>query len=357
MKTRITELFGIEHPIMLAGMSGLSLPELVAAACNAGGMGILAIAPLTPEEARRAIRETKELTDKPFAVNQVLISPRAKANVSVAIEEKVPVLNYTLGRPADVAPLIKAVHDYGGKVMGTVALVRHAMRAEQLGVDAVQITGHEAAAHGARATSLVLTPLVAKSIKVPISAAGGFYDGRGLAAALALGADGITMGTRFAMTKECVLHEHWKQVILKATEQDTLYLEHDLPSRVLKTKKAEDEMKGGMPLMSAVAGALDTKRMLKLSWWEFIRAGLGVRKAGVEVEGMEGLGALEQMRNAASSVRSHRTILDGDENAGILPVGQIIGGIDDIPTVAEVIEQTVAEAEQALETIRQKVHA
>ncbi len=214
MKTRITELFGIKHPIMLAGMNRLTQPEIVAAVCNAGGLGNLATSAHTPEKLRSDIKKIRDTTVNPFAVNQILLSPTAKANLAIVIEERVPIVNYTLGRPSEISPLIKAVHNYGGKVIATVALVKHAIRAEQLGVDAINITGHEAAAHGGYATSMVLIPLVASNVKVPITAAGGFFDGRGLAAALVLGADGITMGTRFAMTKECHLHEHWKEIIM-----------------------------------------------------------------------------------------------------------------------------------------------
>jgi len=354
MKTRITELFGIKHPIMLAGMNWLTYPEFVAAVSNAGGLGNLAISSHTPEELRRDIRKIRELTKKPFAVNQILISPTARENLAVVIDEKVPIVNYTLGRPPDIAPLVKEVHSYGGKVMATVALARHAVRAEQLGVDAINITGHEAAAHGGYATTLVLIPLVASSVKIPITAAGGFFDGRGLAAALALGADGITMGTRFAMTKECRLHEHWQQVIVKATEQDTVYVDVGDPAinaRVLKTKKAEAAMKKRFPLIEAMAGAIETKRLLKLSWWGLIRSSLSTRK------GEGGMGIREQLRYAADTAKAKEVMFDGDENAGTLPVGQVIGGITDIPSCRELIQRIVTQAEAVLELARAKAIA
>jgi len=149
---------------MLAGMSWITEPKLISAVSNAGGLGILATGPLSPDEARKQIREIRQLTDKPFGINQPLGSPRAQANITVAIEEKVPVINYALGRPW----FIDQVHEYGGKVIGTVAMVRHAVRAEQLGCDVLSVTGYEAAAHGADATSLVLIPLVASAVKVPL---------------------------------------------------------------------------------------------------------------------------------------------------------------------------------------------
>jgi enoyl-[acyl-carrier protein] reductase II len=354
MKTRITELFGIKHPIMLAGMNWLTQPEIVAAVSNAGGLGNLAISSHTPEELRSDIRKIRELTGKPFAINQILISPTARANLAVVIDEKVPIVNYTLGRPPDIAPLVQAVHSYGGKVMATVALARHAVRAEQLGVDAINITGHEAAAHGGYATSLILIPLVASSVKIPITAAGGFYDGRGLAAAMMLGADGITMGTRFAMTKECRLHEHWQQAIIKATEQDTVYVDVGDPAvnaRVMKTKKAEAEMKKRFPLIESLIGALETKRLLKLSWWELIRSSLSMRK------GEDGMGIQEQLRYAASAARAKKVMFEGDENTGTLPIGQVIGSIGDVPTCQELIERIITQAEAVLGATREKALA
>lgn len=347
LKTRITEKFGIKHPIMLAGMNWLTTPDIVAAVSNAGGLGNLAVSAHTPEKLRSDIKKIRELTDQPFAINQILISPTAKANIAVAVEEKVPIINYTLGRPNDITPIIEAVHKYGGKILATVALARHAVRAAQLGADAVNITGHEAAAHGGYATSLILIPLVADGVKVPILAAGGFHDGRGLAAALVLGADGVTMGTRFAMTKECRMHEKWQQVILKASEQDTIYIDVGDPavnSRALKTKKAEEAMKKRLHLLEAFAGALETKKVLNISWWELMRSGLSAAKS----EG--GLSLRDQMHYAAQSAKFNKLIFEGDENAAILPIGQVIGGIHDIPTCRELIERTSAQAEAILKS-------
>ena len=180
--TRMTELFGIEHPIMLAGMNWITDANLVATVCNAGGLGIFATARCTPDEVRENIRAIRKLTTRPFGVN-VILRAEAPEKLKVAIEEKVPIVNYTLGKPW----FIDQVHAYGGKVMGTIAVARHAVRAAQLGCDLLVVTGHEAAAHGDVATSLVLVPLVASLVKVPLIAAGGFYDGRGLAAALKIG--------------------------------------------------------------------------------------------------------------------------------------------------------------------------
>ena len=351
MKTRITELFGIKHPIILAGMSWITEPKIVSTVSDAGGLGILATGPLTPEETRRQIREIKELTDKPFGINQALTQPRAKENIEVAIEEKVPIINYSLGRPW----FAEQVHEYGGKVIGTVALVRHAARAEQLGCDVISVTGYEAAAHGADATSLILIPMVASTVKVPLLAAGGFYDGRGLAAALVLGADAVSIGTRFIVTKESNIHEHYKQLILKATEQDTLYSDRfdGMPGRVLKTKGSEAMMRRkGFPIIGGLAGVLHVKRMLQLSWWDIIVAALAKKTTEYGSEGPQNI--FQQLLFAGGSVGQERAIYDGDEKLGYLNAGQCIGGIQDVPSVSEMIERIVAEAEKVLEAAGKK---
>ena len=208
MKTKITELFGIQYPIILPGMSWISVPELVAAVCNAGGIGYLATGPLSPAKTRESIRRIRELTDKPFGVGATLLMPGAYESALVAIEEKVPVLNISLGKGET---LIKKVHAYGGKVISTVTTVEHALAAQNSGADALQVTGHEAAAHGCHVTTLVLVPAVVDAVKIPVVAIGGIADGRGMAAAFALGAEGIGMGTRLSITKESPVHALAKQ--------------------------------------------------------------------------------------------------------------------------------------------------
>jgi len=346
LRTRITELFGIKHPILLAGMNYITEPGLVSTVCNAGGFGLLATAHLKPEEIRKNIKEIRERTDKPFGVNQSLRTPGAMDNIEVMIQEKVPMINYSLGRPN----FIDRVHEYGGKVTGTIAVARHAVRAEQLGVDALIITGHEAGAHGADATSFVLIPIVASMVKVPLIAAGGIFDGRGLAAALALGADAVSMGTRFMVTKESIIHQRFKELCVKATEQDTLYSNafDGMPGRVLKTEEAERLIKKRFPLFGAMGNALEIKRLLKLSFREYLRTIFDMVKGG-------GISfTLEQAIFGAGMVRLERAIFDGDEKRGVLYAGQNCGGIQDIPSCEELINRIVTQAEEILQAADEK---
>ena len=345
MKTRITELFGIKHPIILSGMAYISLPKLVAAVSNAGGLGILASQAYNPDELREAINETRALTDKPFAVNITLTNPAARDHAKVAIEQKVPIINYALGRAVE---MINAVHDYGGKIIATVAIEKHALRSEQDGADAIIITGHEAAAHGGNVTSLVLIPRISSQVKLPTIGAGGFCDGKGLATALVLGAEGISMGTRFAVTKESPLHEYFQQKIIKATVEDTIYSDRfdGLPGRALKTKAAEAWVKRRLPIIQGVTDTLRFKRELQLSTPELIRGILRMKKA-------EQASFTNLARRPVGLAALKRAATYGDED-GIMFSGQNSGRIDDVPSCSELIERIVAEADEVLKKARAK---
>lgn len=343
MKTRMTEMLGIRYPIMNSGMSFISEPMLAAAVSNAGGLGILATGPYSPKQTQEAIREVRRFTDKPFGCNVTLLLPNAKEKVMVCLEEKVPVLNWSLGK-ADW--IIKAVHAYGGKALGTVVLLKHALAAERDGADGLIVTGHEAAAHGGDVTSLVLIPTVARKVTIPIIAAGGFATGRGLAAALLLGAEGVSIGTRFALTKESPVHQKMKSLCFKAAETDTIYSDKfdGMYSRVLKTKNAEIMSKKiGFNPFKALKSAMVIKEMLDVPLWKLILRGL--RSSTVS----------NLARQGASTLSLKRAIEDGDEKRGFLVIGQVIGMIEKDMTVKDVIDSMVAEATQSLEEIRQKV--
>jgi enoyl-[acyl-carrier protein] reductase II len=162
MRTRLTELLGIKYPILLSGISWISVPKMVAAVSNAGGLGILATGPMDTEQTRKAIQEIRRLTDKPFGANATLLFPGASENAAVLLEEKVPVINFALGKGDWI---VKRAHEYNGKVIATVATHRHAKQSENFGVDAIIVTGHEAAAHGGDVTNLVLVPSIVDSVK------------------------------------------------------------------------------------------------------------------------------------------------------------------------------------------------
>jgi enoyl-[acyl-carrier protein] reductase II len=342
MKTRMTELLGIKHPIMLAGMAFVSLPKLVAAVSNAGGIGMLNSVVYTPNQMKDVIKEVKSLTDKPFGVNATLIFPNAKENIEIAFEEKIPIINFALGKGDWI---IKRAHEYGGKVLATVAIEKHARRAEMDGADGLVVTGHEAAAHGAEVGTLVLIPSIARQTKLPIIAAGGFCDGRGLAAALVLGAEGISMGTRFMLTQECGMHEKTKELSLKATAEDTLCSDKidGLPGRWLKNPAAIKMAEGRPSLFQAFSSALRIKRMIDAPFFKLFLGGLKQR-------------GVQDLARQALSLKGLQVAIDnGDLETGVLPMSQAIGLIKDIPSCKEVIERTVAEAEQLLEAVRGKI--
>lgn len=341
MKTRITELFGIKYPILLSGMSWISVPSLVAAVSNAGGLGLLATGTLSPDETREAIREIKSLTKKPFGANATLLFPGAAENVAVLLEEKVPVINFSLGKGDWI---VKAAHEYGGKVIATVVYHRHAMRAEDYGCDGLIVTGHEAAAHGGDVTSLVLIPSIVDSVKIPVIAAGGFCDGRGLITALTLGAEGIAMGTRFSNTQESPLHNNFKQLSINKEVYDTIYSNRidGLPCRVLKNEAAEKTAKKLTPgFFKAIFNSRELAEMMNLSHFKLI--------IGVLLSGWSNIKQLSYMANASKSIRY--AIDDGDTQKGILPLGQDTGMIDDIPTVSELIKRIIADARKAKKKI------
>ncbi|HOI72644.1 MAG TPA: nitronate monooxygenase [Syntrophales bacterium] len=333
MKTRITELFGIQYPIVLSGMSWISVPKMVAAVSNAGGLGILATGPLDKEQTRQSIREIRKLTDKPFGANTSLMFPGAMETAKVLLEEKVPVINFALGK-GDW--LVREAHKYGGKVIATVVKEQHARRAEEYGVDAVIATGYEAAAHGEAVASMILIPSLAEKIKIPIIAAGGFADGKGLAAALALGADGIAMGTRFMTTKESPLHENFKKLSLEKGVSDTLYSKRidGLFCRVMETETAHKAIRRGLDLPAAFFNAREIATMLHLPFFKLF--------IGVLLSGWKNARQLAYFANAGKAFRLATE--NGDMVKGILPVGQVTGLMHDIPTVSALMERTVREA-------------
>ncbi len=347
MKTRITESLGIEHPIILSGMSWISIPRMVAAVSNAGGLGLLATGVLDAEETRAAVKEIRSLTDKPFGANVSLLFPGAAQDAVVLLEEKVPVINFSLGKGDWI---VNAAHEYGGKVLATVTNLRHAKRAQDYGCDGVIATGHEAAAHGEQVTTFCLVPSLASSLDIPVVAAGGVGDGRGLAAALALGAEGVAMGTRFMTTVESPLHQNFKQLSLEKDVYDTLFSQKfdGLWCRIMDTPAARKAIRYGltpMDMLRAIPNSRSIAQMLKLPYWKLF--------VGVLASGWENAKQLAFMANAFRQIRIATE--QGDVERGVLPVGQVTGLMHDVPTVQEVIERTVGEAEEVIKALYGKI--
>ncbi len=336
MKTRITEMVGIKYPIVLSGMSWISTPKMVAAVSNAGGLGILATGPLNAEQTRESIREIRKLTDKPFGANASLMFPGAAENAKVLLQEKVPVINFALGKGDWI---VKEAHKYGGKVFATVVNVKHAKRAQDFGTDAVIATGQEAAAHGEDVTSLVLIPHLAENLDIPVIAAGGFADGRGIAAALALGAEGVAMGTRLMTTKESPLHENFKKLTMQKDVYDTLFSKRfdGILCRVMKTDAAKHAIKKGLSWPAAFFNSQDIAKQMGVPYFKLF--------LGVLLSGYKNAKQLAFMANAFKAIRVATE--NGDSKTGVLPVGQVQGLIHDQPTVAELFERIMKEAKAA----------
>jgi enoyl-[acyl-carrier protein] reductase II len=336
MRTRITEMFGIKYPILLSGMSWISTPKMVSAVSNAGGLGILATGPLSSTQTREAIHEIRQLTDKPFGANATLMFPGAAENARVLLDEKVPVINFSLGKGDWI---VNEAHKYGGKVLATVVNLRHAKRAQDYGTDAIIATGQEAAAHGEDVTSLVLIPHLAENLQIPVIAAGGFADGRGLAAALALGAEGIAMGTRLMVTKESPLHENYKKLAQEKQVYDTIFSKRfdGILCRVMKTDAAERAIKRGLSWPAAYFNSRDFAKMVKMPHSKLV--------IGILLSGYSNAKQLAYMANAFKAIRVATE--DGDSKTGVLPVGQVQGLVHDQPTVAELFERMEKEAQNA----------
>lgn len=314
MKTRITELLGIKYPVIQGPMAWVSFPPLVAAVSNAGGLGILGAAPMTPDELRENVRMTKELTDKPFGVNFIPESPQIEELLDIIIEEGVRVASYGIGNPKKI---IERTRPHGIINMPTMGAVRHAVRAQENGADAVIVQGTEAGGHNSNVATMVLVPAVVGRVDIPVVAAGGIGDARGFAAALALGAEGVSMGTRFIVTQESPVPPNIKSLIIRSSEEDTVLvsgIRSGLRARMLRNKLAET--------------ILETKDLTAL-----LTEGEPPSRVG----------------------RLRMAMVDGDEENGSISVGQVCGLIHDIPTCRELIEGIVAGAEKILESARSKL--
>lgn len=301
MKTEITELLGIEYPVIQGGMAWVADYHLAAAVSNAGGLGLIAAGGAPAEWVREQIRETKKLTDKPFGVNIMLMNPEADKIAKVILEEDIKVVTTGAGSPEKYMADWKAA---GVKVIPVIASVALAKRMERCGADAVVAEGTEAGGHIGELTTMVLVPQVVDAVNIPVIAAGGIADGRGMAAAFMLGARGIQMGTVFAVSKESVIHENYKNSILKAKDIDSRVTGRSTghPIRVLRNDMA--------------------------------RKYLEMEKEGAPFEELE--------KMTLGSLR--RAVQDGDAKNGSLMAGQIAGMIKEERSCEDIIKTTVSDA-------------
>ena len=344
METKITKLFNIKYPIILSGMSWISTPELVAAVSNSGGLGILATGILSADETRKAIHRVRELTKKPFAANVTLYFPGAEKNAAIFIEEKVTIVNYALGKGNWIC---KEVHAYGGKVIATVTTLKHALAAQRDGADAVIVTGHEAAGHGGDVTSLVLIPSIADNIDIPVIAAGGFADGRGLVSALAMGAEAISMGTRFMNTVESPVHENMKKLSIEKDVFSTIRTDKidGMVARVVDNKGARRLMKKKLNPFSALIRSRQIAKLLGFPW---LKLAVGIVFMGFKR-------AIAMARMAIGFEAFKVGTMEGDNDKGVLPLGQVTGIINDTPTVDNVIKQIMSDAKKTLKSVGTKI--
>jgi NADH:quinone reductase (non-electrogenic) len=312
MKTRITELFGIRHPIMQGGMHFVGFAELAAAVSNAGGLGtITGLTQRTPSDLAREIAKCRDMTDKPFAVNLTFLpivnQPDYPGYVRAIIEGGVKVVETAGNNPSQVLPHLKAA---GIKVIHKCTSVRHALKAEAIGCDAVSVDGFECGGHPGEddVPNMILLPRAADELKIPFVASGGMADARSLVAALAMGADGINMGTRFIATQEAPVHENVKQAIVAASELDTRLVMRQLRNteRVMNNKAVERLIENEQALGSALR--------------------------------------FEDIVDEVAGVYP-RIMLKGEMDAGAWSCGMVAGLIHDIPTVKELIDRIMAETD------------
>lgn len=344
MKTRLTELLGIKHPIIQPGMANVATPELVAAVCNAGGLGFLPLSYVNPDQYRQQIRRIKELVgNKPFGCNMSPLFPGAKRYVDIWIEEKVPVWGSAIRDPFRLLGIKKPK---GVIYIPTLGNVKQAKRLEELGLaDAMLAHCVEGGGHPGKLAASVFIPKAAETLKIPVIAAGGFSDGKGLAAVLAMGGEGIAMGTRFAMTKESQLPEEVKKRYL-ATEEDEPNLSaiyDGIACNALEGTKIRPYRGWWTHPWDILPDMFHNKKAIEASWGQLIKQARDLQKMGVSpVQFLVGMSKFE------------KGLAKADMGRGLFWCGQVVGRIHDIPTCQELVERTVREAEETIKNLYQR---
>jgi NAD(P)H-dependent flavin oxidoreductase YrpB (nitropropane dioxygenase family) len=342
METALTRLVGVRRPIVQTGMGWVAGPRLVSATANAGALGILASATMTVDRLRDAVREVKSRTDAPFGVNLRADAADAGDRVRVIVDEGVRVASFAL---APSAELIGALKEAGVVVVPSVGARRHAEKVAAWGADAVIVQGGEGGGHTGEVATTVLLPQVVDAVDIPVVAAGGFFDGRGLVAALAYGAAGVAMGTRFLLTSDSTVPDAVKARYLAATVKDVAVTRavDGLPHRMLRTDLVESLENTGRArtLLRATRHAAAFRRLSGLTWRQLLHDGLAMRH-GKDLTWSQVLLAA----NTPMMLRS--AMVDGRTDLGVMASGQVAGVIDDLPSCAELVERIMKEAEEVL---------
>ncbi|KUN19193.1 2-nitropropane dioxygenase [Streptomyces antibioticus] len=342
MDTALTRLLGVRHPIVQTGMGWVAGPRLVSATANAGALGILASATMTLDQLRDAIREVKSRTDAPFGVNLRADAADADERVSIMLAEGVRVASFALAPSPDLIARLKAADVV---VIPSVGARRHAEKVAAWGADALIVQGGEGGGHTGDVATTVLLPQVVDAVGIPVVAAGGFFDGRGLVAALAYGAAGVAMGTRFLLTSDSTVPDAVKQRYLAAGVKDVTVTRavDGLPHRMLRTDLVASLESSGRArtLLRAVRHATGFRRLSGLSWRWMLHDGLAM-KHGRDLTWSQVLLAA----NTPMLLRS--AMVDGRTDLGVMASGQVAGVIDDLPSCAELVGRIMKEAEEVI---------
>jgi NAD(P)H-dependent flavin oxidoreductase YrpB (nitropropane dioxygenase family) len=347
LRTPLTELVGIEHPVVQTGMGWVAGARLVSATANAGGLGILASATMTLDELATAIGKVKAATDKPFGVNMRADAADAGDRVELLIREGVKVASFAL---APKQELIVRLKEAGAVVIPSIGAAKHARKVAGWGADAMIVQGGEGGGHTGPVATTLLLPSVLDAVKdsgIPVIAAGGFFDGRGLAAALSYGAAGVAMGTRFLLTSDSTVPDAVKQRYLDSALDGTVVTRRvdGMPHRVLRTGLVEKLESGSRArgFTAAVGNAAKFKKMSQMSWRSMITDGLAMR------HGQE-LSWSQVVMAANTPMLLKAGLVEGNTEAGVLASGQVAGILDDLPSCAELIESIVRDAIEHLQS-------
>ncbi|WP_405481991.1 NAD(P)H-dependent flavin oxidoreductase [Streptomyces sp. NBC_00009] len=345
VETAFTKLVGVRHPLVQTGMGWVAGPRLVSASANAGALGILASATMTLDQLRSAVREVKSRTDEPFGVNLRADAGDARDRVRVIIDEGVRVASFALAPSRD---LIAELKDAGVVVIPSIGARRHAEKVAAWGADAVIVQGGEGGGHTGDVATTVLLPQVVDAVDIPVIGAGGFHDGRGLVAALAYGAAGVAMGTRFLLTSDSTVPDAVKARYLAATVKDvTVTTAVDgLPHRMLRTDLVDSLERAGRTraLVQAVRRAAGFRKLSGLSWPQMVRDGLAM-KHGKELSWSQVLLA------ANTPMLLKASMVEGRTDLGVMASGQVAGVIEDLPSCEELVARVMSEARHVLGTL------